>query len=197
MPFSPVIFRPIFQNPHYSTMPVWYIHYDGDPVQVMREIRSAVRQVDPNVTIKSIDSWSDLVLSKIRTERMLAWIAGGMGLLALVLACVGVYGVVSFGIQRRTQEIGIRVALGATRSRVCNLLLREAFLLLAAGIAIGGVCAYVLVRWTRLVLFGLTPHDPAMMVTALLLLCFVAIAGAYLPARRASHLNLTEVLRKE
>ena len=78
--------------------------------------------------------WGEVILSKIRHERMLAWIAGGLGLLALVLACVGLYGVVSFGVQRRTQEIGIRLALGATQSRVCGFLLREAGLLLAAGL---------------------------------------------------------------
>jgi ABC-type antimicrobial peptide transport system permease subunit len=128
---------------------------------------------------------------------MLAWIAGGFGILALVLACIGLYGVVSFGVQRRTQEIGIRIALGATRGRVCGFLLQEAVLLLAAGIAIGGISTFVLVRWTRSVLFGLTPHDPAMMIVAVLLLCFVAIAGAYLPARRASHLDPTEALRQE
>jgi ABC-type antimicrobial peptide transport system permease subunit len=77
-----------------------------------------------------------VILSNVRHERMLVWIAGGLGLLALILVCVGWYGVVSFGVQRRTQEIGIRLALGAVRSGVCSLLLREAVLLLGAGIAI-------------------------------------------------------------
>ena len=153
---------------------------------MIQAIRSAVHEVNPNMRVGNLLPWGQVILSNIRHERMLAWIAGGLGLLALVLACVGLYGVISFGVQRRTQEIGIRLALGATRSRVCSFLLREAVLLLAAGIAIGGVSAFVLVRWTRSVLFGLTPHDPAMIITAVLLLCFVAIAGAYLPARRAS-----------
>ncbi len=197
MPFSPVIFRPIFQNPHYSTTPLWYIRIDGHPAQVMPEIRSAVRQVDPNVTVESIDPWSELVLSKIRTERMLAWIAGGFGILSLVLSCVGVFGLVSFGMQRRTREIGIRLVLGATPGRVMSFLLREAMLLMIAGIAIGGVATLVLTRLIGSVLFGLTPHDPAMLISSFFLLSGAVIVGAYLPARRAAQLNLIKSLRQE
>jgi len=194
-PFGILIFQPKGQD--IPSTPSWIIRTQSDPVRLMQAIRSAVHEVNPNMRVGNLIPWGDVILSKIRHERMLAWIAGGFGILALVLACIGLYGVVSFGVQRRTQEIGIRIALGATRGRVCGFLLQEAVLLLAAGIAIGGISTFVLVRWTRSVLFGLTPHDPAMMIVAVLLLCFVAIAGAYLPARRASHLDPTEALRQE
>jgi predicted permease len=194
-PFGALIFQPKQQA--LPSTPVWYIRTEGDPMVLVHAIRSAVHEVNPDMRVGNLLPWGGVILSKIRYERMMAWIAGGLGLLALVLACVGLYGVISFGVQRRTQEIGIHLALGATRSRVCSFLLREAFWLLAAGIVIGGISAFVLVRWTRSVLFGLTPHDPAMMITAVFVLCFVAISGAYLPARRASHLDPIEALRQE
>lgn len=196
-PFGILIFWPIGQAQYTNPSPSWFIRTEGDPMRLIPAIRSAVHEVNPNMRIGKVVPWGQVILSNIRHERMLAWIAGGLGLLALVLACVGLYGVVSFGIQRRTQEIGIRLALGATRTRLINFLLREAVLLLAAGIVIGGAGTFVLVRWTRSVLYGLTPHDPAMMIAAVLLLCIVAIAGAYLPARRASHFDPTEALRQE
>jgi predicted permease len=196
-PFGVLIFWPIGQSQYANFSPFWYIRTEGDPERVIPAIRSAVQEINPNMRVGNVVPWEHVILSTIRRERMLAWIAGGLGLLALVMACVGLYGVVSFGVQRRTQEIGIRLALGATRSRVQSFLLREAVLLLVAGIAIGGASTLVLVRWMRSVLFGLSPHDPAMMITAVLLLCFVAVAGAYLPARRASHLDPTEALRQE
>jgi predicted permease len=195
--YGVVIFWPVGQGQYTNPSPPWFIRTQGDPMRLIQAIRLAVHEVNPNMRIGNLLSWKQLILSNVRHERMLAWIAGGLGLLALVLACVGLYGVISFGVQRRTQEIGIRLALGATRSQVCNFLLRDAILLLAAGIAIGGAGAFVLVRWIRSALFGLTPHDPAMMITAVLLLCLVAIAGAYLPALRAANLDPTEALRQE
>jgi ABC-type antimicrobial peptide transport system permease subunit len=95
-----------------------------------------VQEVNPNVRVGNLLPWGQVILSNVRHERMLVWIAVGLELLALVLACVGLYGVVSFGVQRRTQEIGIRLAVGAIRGRVFSFLLREAVLLLGAGIAI-------------------------------------------------------------
>jgi predicted permease len=196
-PFGILIFWPIGQAQYTNPSPSWFIRTKGDPMPLIQAVRSAVHEVNPNVRVGNLLPWGQVILSNIRHERMLAWIAGGLGLLAIILACVGLYGVVSFGVQRRTQEIGIRLALGATRSRVQGFLLREAVLLIVAGIAIGGASTLALVRWMRSVLFGLSPHDPAMMITAVLLLCFVAVAGAYLSARRASHLDPMESLRQE
>ncbi len=194
-PFKALIFRPVVQRPRFSSLPLWYIRTEGDPARVVREIRAVVRQMNWNANIRCLQFWSDIILSKVRKERILAWIAGAFGALGLALSCVGVFGVVSFGVQRRTREIGIRLALGATSGRIKSFLLRETASLLGISVAIGGMATFVMVRWMRSVLFGLNPHDPAMLMTAVLLLSGVAILGAYLPARRAASIDPVNTLR--
>jgi predicted permease len=196
-PFSALIFRPISQRPRFSSTPLWYIRTESDPARVMQAVRTTVRQMNWNASIRNLQPWSQMILSKIRKERMLAWIAGAFGSLALVLSCIGVFGVVSFGVQRRTREIGIRLALGATSGRVKHLLLREAATLLAISIVIGGAGTFMMVRWISSMLFGLTPYDPWMLMIAVLLLSGIAILSAYLPAHRAAHIDPINSLRQE
>jgi ABC-type antimicrobial peptide transport system permease subunit len=119
------------------------------------------------------------------------------GLLALLLASIGLYGVMSYDVARRTNEIGIRMALGANASRVVRLVLRETLWWVAVGVALGLGTALALTRWVESLLFGLKAHDPLVMGLAALVLLVVAAIAGYLPARRASRVDPLIALRHE
>jgi ABC-type antimicrobial peptide transport system permease subunit len=128
---------------------------------------------------------------------MLATLSGGFGTLALLLSLVGLYGVMSFVVAQRTREIGIRVALGATRFSSVWLVLRDALVMIAAGIAIALPCVWALGRFVESQLYDVKPTDPATIAVATLILCSAALGAALIPARRASAVNPTEALRFE
>lgn len=130
-------------------------------------------------------------------ERAIAQLTGFFGALTLVLAAIGLYGVMSYAVARRTSEIGVRMALGALPGDVRWLVLRETLALTAAGLAFGLVAALASVRLVESLLFGLSPHDPATMVAALVVMVVVAAASGYLPARRASRVDPMVSLRYE
>jgi ABC-type antimicrobial peptide transport system permease subunit len=116
---------------------------------------------------------------------------------ALLLAAIGLYGVLSYGVARRTSEIGIRKALGAGEGRVISMILRESSWLLLAGLAAGGLLAFGSVRWIESRLFGLTPSDPIAFGAAVALLALVALAAAWIPARRAARVDPLQAIRCE
>jgi ABC-type antimicrobial peptide transport system permease subunit len=126
-----------------------------------------------------------------------ARVASFFGLLALLLACVGLYGVLSYMVARRTNEIGIRIALGAMRGDVIWLVLREALTLVGAGAVIGLLASLAATRTVSTLLFGLKPNDPLTIAAATLLLLAIAVLSAYLPARRASRVDPMAALREE
>jgi putative ABC transport system permease protein len=130
-------------------------------------------------------------------ERMMATLASGFGGLALVLACVGLYGLLNYSVARRTREIGIRMALGAQRRGVIGMEVRTAARLVAAGMALGLPAAWLASRWVKSMLFGLAPTDPATIAGAAAVLAGAALAAAYLPARRASKVDPVTALREE
>jgi putative ABC transport system permease protein len=117
----------------------------------------------------------------LQRERLMATLSGAFGLLAALLATLGLYGVISYMVARRRKEIGVRIALGADRGRMIRLVLGEAGLLLAVGLGIGGMLAFWARRAAATLLFGLQPHDPATMMAAMALLAVVALASSYLP----------------
>jgi ABC-type antimicrobial peptide transport system permease subunit len=130
-------------------------------------------------------------------ERLMATLATGFGLLALVLACVGLYGLLAYSVVRRTREIGIRMALGARRGRVVAMVLGGAFRLTSVGLVAGLIAATFASRSVASMLFGVTPADPAALAAATLILVAAAFLAAWLPARRASAVNPLEALRHE
>src|SRR6185295_4218961 len=139
----------------------------------------------------------DILESGARQERMLAWLSAAFGALALVLASVGLYGVIAYRAELRTQEFGIRLALGAHPGQVRSLLMTEIAGLLAVGLAIGSAATLALGKWMGTLLFGLTAHDPAMLVMAAVLLSGIAAPAGYLPAHRAARLDPMTALRQE
>jgi ABC-type antimicrobial peptide transport system permease subunit len=133
----------------------------------------------------------------LTTERMVAQGSAAFGLLALLVACVGLYGVLAYAVARRTREIGVRMALGASRAGVQWMVLRESLLLLVFGFAIGVPAALTVTRYTSSMLFGLTAADPLTISCVLAILLLAALAAASVPARRAASVDPLIALRYE
>jgi ABC-type antimicrobial peptide transport system permease subunit len=140
---------------------------------------------------------NDQVNRSLSTERLLAALSGGYGVLALLLSLIGLYGVMSFVVTRRTREIGIRVALGATGASAVRLILRDAVTMIAVGMALALPCVAVLGKLIQSQLFGVTATDPATIATAALVLAVGALVAAFIPAWRASNVSPTDALRLE
>jgi predicted permease len=160
-------------------------------------LRSVVRSLDPNMTLSSIRTLSEHVEQSLIRERMIALLSSFFGLLALLLASIGLYGVMSYTVVRRTNEIGIRVALGADRRDVLGLVLRETMLPVICGIAIGLPAAVASARLIRDQLFEVGPGDPWTMCIAVVAIAGVAALAGYLPARRAARVDPMIALRYE
>jgi ABC-type antimicrobial peptide transport system permease subunit len=138
-----------------------------------------------------------IVDATILRERLMATLSGFFGLLALLLACIGVYGILSYGVASRTTEIGIRMALGARRTDVFWMILREALWLVAIGVVVGLPLIFAVTRLAATLLFDLSPTDPVSLIAAALLLLGVALLAGYLPSRRATRVDPMIALRCE
>jgi putative ABC transport system permease protein len=130
-------------------------------------------------------------------ERMMSTLAGGFAMLAVVLACIGLYGLLAYAVTRRTKELGIRMALGAQRARLLAMVLKAAVRLIVIGIAIGLPAGLVVARLVQSMLFGLKANDPGVIGIAIFLLTIAALIAAYLPARRASRVDPMAALRHD
>jgi predicted permease len=175
----------------------FYVRVRGTPAAALQSIRTIIRNADPALPVTYFRTLDEQVRRSLNTERMLAALSGSFGTLALLLSLVGLYGVMSFVVTQRTREIGIRLALGATRMAAIWLVLRDALLMVAAGIAIALPCVWVLGRLIESQLYDVRPTDPATIAMAALILCSATIGAALIPARRASVLNPTDALRFE
>ena len=164
--------------------------------QVSSAIQQELQSRLPGAPIE-VRALSAQVEATIVQERMMATLAGGFGLLALTLACVGLYGLLAYSVAQRTKEIGIRMALGAQGTRVVALVLKHGARLVLIGIALGLPAAWVASRWVESMLFGLTPADPVAIGGAILLLTSAAQLAGYIPARRASRVDPLVALRHE
>ena len=164
---------------------------------IASDVRLVVRAEDPALRIDSIDSADTLLNRTIDRDRLTAALSFGFGILAIALAAVGIYGLLAYDVARRTSEIGIRMALGATRISVVGLVFREVALLAAVGVAAGGIAASVLGRLVAKLVFGLQPADPRVLAGTIALLAMVALAASAIPARRAASLDPMAALRHE
>ena len=173
------------------------IRTKGDPASAMPAVRRIVRAVDPNAGIDAMVPMDRLVASSVARPRFSAVMLGVFAGVAGVLAAIGIYGVLAYAVIQRTQEIGIRMALGAQRAQVLALVLRRGLILTTVGIALGLTGAAAATRYLQGMLFGITPHDPKTFVAVSLMFSFVAAFASYVPARRATKVDPLVALRYE
>jgi putative ABC transport system permease protein len=164
--------------------------------ETVAAVKRALNEINPAITVR-FQEFKPMIEATILRERLMATLSGFFGLLALLLACIGLYGILSYGVASRTNEIGVRIALGAGRRDVFWLILREAFLLVIAGVAVGLPIIFAVTRLASTLLFGLTPTDPVSLLGAAVLMVGVAMVAGYLPSRRATQVDPLVALRYE
>jgi len=169
----------------------------GDPSTVVQPIRRAVVSIDPSLPIDGVDPLPTLMRQSIREERLVARLASVFGAFALLLAAIGLYGVMTYAITRRTGEIGLRVALGAQRSDVIRMVLVDALRLVAVGLVVGVPVALLSMRFLRAQLHGVDAADPISIAVAVGVLVTSAVVAVLLPASRAARVSPIVALRAE
>jgi predicted permease len=174
-----------------------YVRTARNPDLMFSTIRRTVHDLDANLPVFEMKTLEKQLENSLVTERLVASLSSAFGLLATLLAAIGLYGVMAFTVGRRTREIGIRMALGAGGGDVVWLVMREVLLLVGAGVAIGLPAAWGLTRLVQTQLYGITPNDPLTIAWATLGIAFVALMAGYLPARRATRVDPMRALRWE
>jgi predicted permease len=167
------------------------------PAALAPALREAVLKIDRDLPIVDIRTQKDQIDSTMQNERIFASLTAGFGLLALALACVGIYGIMAYSVSNRRNEIGIRLALGAQPGQVQGMILRESTWLAVAGIVVGVVAALLLTRLVKSMLYGIQPYDLPTVAGGVSILLLVALAASWIPARRAAGVQPMEALRHE
>jgi predicted permease len=194
-PFGFVLYVPLTQDP--APVTAVMVRSASDPARLAPSVRAALHEVDPTLLVGAIRPLAESVEAQLSNEKLLALLSACFGVLALALTAVGVYGVIAYAVQGRTQEIGIRLALGAERGAVSRMMMRDVVLLALGGIVLGAVGAIAATRALRAVLFGFAAGDYRMLLGAAGLLFLIAAGAGYLPARRAARLDPMDALRQE
>jgi predicted permease len=175
-----------------------YVIQSGlSPAAILPSLRAAVAEVDKDIPLRDIRTQTEQIDATILQERLFATLTCAFGILALVLAAIGIYGIMAYTVARRTSEIGVRMALGAMPRQVRLMVLRESGWMAFVGIAIGIGASIGLARLVRAMLYGLSPTDPTTLIGTACLLFAMAVAAAYGPARRASRIDPMQALRHE
>ena len=193
--FRPMAYYPHSQRP--QALDNFVVRFAGRPTGMIPAVRRAVAEVNRDLPIDEVVSLSEHIGRSLTQQKLVARLASFFGLLALLLASVGLYGVLSYAVTRRTNEIGIRMALGAQGSNVLWLMLRETATLVLTGVVIGLLCASYVTQIANRLLFGLKPNDPLTLAAATALLVVVAALAAYVPARRSTRVDPMVALRDE
>jgi predicted permease len=185
-----------FQDPERGSM-TFQLRVSGETVDYAATIGRLARELEPQAQVVGLRMMRDVVDESLVQERFIAQLGSAFSALALLLACVGLYGVMSYAVSRRTNEIGVRMALGARGADVIRLVMKEAMSLVAVGMAIGLGAALATIRLISGLLYGLTAYDPATIAAAALIMAVVAAFAGYLPARRASQVDPMTALKYE
>jgi predicted permease len=193
----PTAYLSYLQAKHYPFSMTYEVRSAGEPGVVMRGIGRTALTLDPNVPVVGLRTENEVIDQTLFLERTFALLSTSFGLLALVLACVGLYGTIGYTVVRRTHEIGVRMALGARREAIVGMVLRETFGVVVGGIALGLPLAWLGARLLRSQLFGMSAHDPATLMLATAALVAATVIAGLVPARRASSVEPTVALRGE
>ena len=194
-PPQAIVYMPLKQ--YYSAFVTLYVRTKGDPTKAIASVRSTVQSLIPNVPLLRVQTVGQVLVQSLTAPRIGAELLGTFGLLALVLAAIGTYGVMSYSVSQRAHEIGIRMALGAQRGDVLRLILANGLAMVVAGVAVGLGISTLLARSMSALLYGIGMFDaPSFLITAALLI-LVAMAACYVPARRAMGVDPMEALRYE
>jgi predicted permease len=195
----PVVYIPYYLQP--ASYPVEQMVYElrtaGDPLAYVNSIREIVKRADSRVPVTNVETQVAEIDQTINQEITFAKLCTAFALLALLIACIGLYGTMSYAVARRTAEIGIRMALGARRGGVVWMVLRQVFVLSIAGLAIGLPVALGASKFVQSFLYGMKPDDPLAITVAVAVLVAAAVIAGYAPARRASKIDPMVALRHE
>ena len=192
----PQFFLPWVQMPEVGRL-TYAIRSDLDPAALAPGLRHVVQQADRDLPLADLRTQREQIDENIQTERMFGALTAGFGVLALALACVGIYGIMAYSVANRRNEIGIRLALGAQPGQVRGMILRESTWLAIAGSVVGVGAALLLTRLVKSMLYGIQPYDPTTITAGIVVLLAVALAASWIPARRAAGVQPMEALRHE
>jgi predicted permease len=194
-PSPPTMYRCVWQSTQRNLHVV--LRTAGEPLAMSEAVRTAMRAIDPTVPVQEFTSQSEQISLRFAQERLFARAYAAFGALAVLLACTGLFGVMSYNVARRTSEIGVRLALGAQRRTVVGMVMSESIRLVSVGIVLGlGVVLWA-GRFVQTVMYGVSPIDPLTIGGALALVAVVTVVAGGVPARRASNVNPIEALRQQ
>jgi predicted permease len=193
--------QPLFFTPYRQDTTLGFMHFyvrsARPPEQLVREVPTVMKRLDANLPLEGLKTMPQQIRENVYLDRMISMLSTAFAALATLLAAIGLYGVLSYTVSRRTREIGVRMALGADASRVRYLVLRQVGMMTLVGGAIGLAAALALGRTAQSLLFGLEAHDPVVVAGAMIVLTLVSLAAGYLPAYRASTVDPIKALRYE
>ncbi|HEU5131828.1 MAG TPA: FtsX-like permease family protein, partial [Pyrinomonadaceae bacterium] len=189
-------YMPSTQEKQLTNMTV-HVKTSTDPNTVAESLRAELKTLDPHLPLYNIKTLSTEIDESLIQERMVTWLSTAFGLLATLLTALGLYGVLTFSVARRTREIGIRVALGAQRRDVFRLIMIRGVILVGVGVAIGVGASFAFSKLLSSLLFGVTPNNMTTLVGVSMGLIAVALLACYIPARRATKVDPLAALRYE
>jgi predicted permease len=190
------LFLPHTQDPNLDGL-TFYVRSAGGTATLQRGIPNVVAEIDPSLAVSNLTTFEAQADESVFLDRMVAMLATGFAALATLLAALGLYGVLAYGVAQRTRELGLRLALGATPRQLRGVVVRQVAIMASIGAVLGLAAALALGRFAESLLFGLSGHDPAVVIAALAALTLVVLAAAYLPARRATGVDPLAALRHE
>ena len=190
------MFNPLKQQKNVDQLYL-YVRTATAPDVMFAQVRQAMKQIDPGLAVDAMRTMDEQIETTLSSERMIELLAISFGLLATLLAGVGLYGVLAYSTAQRTREIGIRMALGSSRLGVSRLVLTDVLRLAGIGVAVAIPCSVLLARLLKSQLFGVSSADPVTLAAVIGLIGVVALVAAILPARRASSVDPTTALRNE
>jgi len=194
-PAPPTMYRCIWQSTQRNLHVV--LRTMSEPLAMSETVRATMREIDPMMPVQQFTSQREQIWERFAQERLFARAYAAFGGLAILLACIGLFGLMNYDVARRTSEIGIRMALGAQRKTVIGMIMRESIRLVAVGIVLGLAAVMWAGRFVQTLVYGLSPSDPLTIGTTVALIAVVTALAGGLPARRASNVNPVEALRQQ